>query len=212
MSDFSNYRRDLSVLDAYGGRVPQTQRDPPSATGSHQIAPWMSSSTGGMSTPATVPTSLYNNDSSDNLSPTSQLSPAFRPGTARPVQTPAGRAEYPDAVDCDDERRPSIASVTTTASSQASKTSGQRGGFRKLQGFFGEEFPGKDSSETSLPTTSTGKEQRSQSYSHSRPSRDRNHSNATDSAREASPVPSRPRTPVPAPEVVPFLYQEADVS
>jgi hypothetical protein len=81
---------------------------------------------------------------------------------------------------------------------------------RKLQGFFGEEFPGRDSSEISLPHPGAGKEHRSHSYSHTRPHRDRNLSNATDHGRDGSPS-SRPRTPVPAPEVVPFLYQEPDV-
>jgi len=127
----------------------------------------------------------------------------------RPSQTP-GSNESPDAAYFTDERRPSIASITTTASSQGSRASGARGGLKKLQGFFGEEFPGRDSSETSLTHQSEQrKEHRSHSYSHARPHRDRNYSNATDHGRDASPS-SRPRTPVPAPEVVPFLYQEAD--
>jgi len=138
-------------------------------------------------------------------------------GPARPFaapQPPLGPGaphESPDAAYFSpDARRPSVASVTTTASSQGSKASVTRGGFRKLQGFFGEEFPGRDSSESSLPI-SLGKDQRSRSYSHTRPShRDRNYSNATD-PRDASPSSSRPRTPVPAPEVVPFLYQDNTV-
>lgn len=216
MSDFANYRRDLAVLDPSGGRLPQIQHNPPTAgTGAsmQQIAPWMSGS-GGPSTPSSttggMPTSFYN-DSSDNLSVASQLSPAFRVPTAerRPVQTPSSQNDSPDAAYFNDERRPSVASITTTASSQASKNSG-RGGFRKLQGFFGEEFPGRDSSDTSLPPSVPGKEHRSHSYS--RPHRDRNYSNATDHARDASPSSSRPRTPVPASDVVPFLYQEAEVS
>lgn len=157
------------------------------------------------------------NDSSDNLSSASpsQMSPGFRSmsvsASSRPTNNPTG-SESPEAAYFNDERRPSIASVTTTASSQASKSSGQRGGLRKLQGFFGEEFPGRDSSETSLPPSLGGKESRSHSYSHTpRPHRDRNYSNATDHTRDASPSSSRPRTPVPAPEVVPFLYQEAEV-
>ena len=158
-----------------------------------------------------MPTSFYN-DSSDNLSTTSQLSPAFR---SNPTGRPSVSNDSPDVPYFNDERRPSIASITTTTSSTGSKTSGTRGGFRKLQGFFGEEFPGRDSSETSLPTGfpgSAGRDARSHSYSHGRPHRDRNHSNATDHTRDASPSSSRPRTPVPAPEVVPFLYQDAEVS
>ncbi|KAH8891918.1 PP2C-domain-containing protein [Thozetella sp. PMI_491] len=215
MSDLVNYRRDLAILDPAGGRSsnPQNQANNPATGSLGQIAPWMVGN-GGTLTPSSIgaaATSFYN-DSSDNLSVASQLSPGLRSAPPRQVQTPGGSTDSPDAAYFNDERRPSIASITTTASSSGSKASGQRGGFRKLQGFFGEEFPGRDASETSLvhTTSGSGKDQRSQSYSHSRPHRDRNYSNATDHTRDASPTSSRPRTPVPAPEVVPFLYQEAD--
>lgn len=177
-------------------------------------ANYSSSPTPTSSSGAVVTTTFYNDDS-DNLSSASQMSPGFRSASVsalmRPTQNPPG-SDSPDAAYFNDERRPSVASITTTASSQASKSSGHRGGLRKLQGFFGEEYPGRDSSETSLPPSYAGKESRSHSYSHTpRPHRDRNHSNATDHTRDASPASSRPRTPVPAPEVVPFLYQEAEV-
>lgn len=240
MSDFANYRRDLAVLEPAGSRAPQIVHNPPSTAASfmQQVAPWMvggsAGGTGGGSTgssngtnngiPNSLPTptsanggamaTTFYNDSSDNLSSPSQVSPGFRSASVsalRPTQNPPG-SDSPDAAYFNDERRPSVASVTTTASSQASKSSGQRGGLRKLQGFFGEEFPGRDSSETSLPPSFAGKESRSHSYSHTpRPHRDRNYSSATDHTRDASPSSSRPRTPVPAPEVVPFLYQEAEV-
>jgi adenylate cyclase len=218
MSDLTNYRRDLAILDPAGGRS-STDRNPqnnPASGSLSQVAPWMASNGANATTPASgnaMPTSFYN-DSSDNLSSASALSPEFPPGfrnaSTRPAQTPAASTDSPDAAYFPDDRRPSIASIATTASSQGSKASGARGGFRKLQGFFGEEFPGRDSSESSLTHPGTGKEHRSQSYG-SRPHRDRNYSNATDHTRDASPSSSRPRTPVPAPEVVPFLYQEADV-
>lgn len=241
MSDFANYRRDLAVLDPAGSRAPQIQHNPPSTAASfmQQVAPWMtgggagagagttaassngtnggihSSSAAPASGNGTVVTTTFYNDDSDNLSSASQMSPGFRSASVsalmRPTQNPPG-SDSPDAAFFNDERRPSVASITTTASSQASKSSGHRGGLRKLQGFFGEEYPGRDSSETSLPPSYAGKESRSHSYSHTpRPHRDRNHSNATDHTRDASPASSRPRTPVPAPEVVPFLYQEAEV-
>jgi adenylate cyclase len=151
-------------------------------------------------------------DSSDTQSAGSQLSPSIMPPAARAGHA-SGLQDSPDVADFEAGRRPSVASVTT-ASSQGSRASGARGGFRKLQGFFGEEFPGRDSSDTSLPASIAGKDQRSQSYSNnSRPShRDRNHSNATDYTREASPASSRPRSPAPAPEVVPFIYQDNNVS
>ncbi|KAH6853445.1 phosphatase 2C-domain-containing protein [Chaetomium sp. MPI-CAGE-AT-0009] len=206
MSDLFDYRRDLAILDPAGGRSTRNQHANPSTGSLGQITPWMTGN-GSAAPPAApldpAPTTFYN-DSTDNLSLDSRLSPGVRTSISR--ATPAGSTDSPDAAYFTDERRPSIASITTTASSQGSRTSGARGGIRKLQGFFGEEFPGRDSSETSL---GQGKEHRSHSYSYSRPHRDRNYSNATDHGRDGSPA-SRPRTPVPAPEVVPFLYQEAD--
>ncbi|KAG5985646.1 hypothetical protein E4U54_005900, partial [Claviceps lovelessii] len=210
LSDFTNYRRDLSVLEPTRSQTLSSfpQNSHPVGSPGAQSATWISS--GGAppgASPRGMPTSFYN-DSSDSLSMASQFSPglpsvAGRPGTGSGSVYP----DYADALYYDiDGRRPSAASIVTTASSQGSKTSVNRGGFRKLQGFFGEEFPGRDSSESSLPISVPGKDQRSRSYSHGRPNqRDRNYSNATD--REPSPS-SRPRTPVPNPEVVPFLYQD----
>lgn len=211
MSDFGNYRRDLAVLDPAGGRNQSGGSNNPASGSLGQIAPWMtgdrSGSIASTGNPGHIATSFYN-DSSDNVSLASQLSPGLRSLNVRSGQTPATSTDSHETAYFNDDRRPSLASITTTASSTNSKASGTRGGIRKLQGFFGEEFPGKDSSE-SLPTA--GKDHRSHSLQHGRSSRDRHHSNATDHAREASPAPSRPRTPVPAPDVVPFLYQEAEV-
>ncbi|KAK8125749.1 adenylate cyclase [Apiospora kogelbergensis] len=223
LSDLTNYRRDLAVLDPSGGRVPQIQKESPSASPTHnKISPWLSMPGNGAATsnpPSGFFGTTFYNDSSDALSTASQLSPAFRPGaggiggavsprTANPSQAPGtGSYEMPEVAFSDD-RRPSVAS-TTTASSQGSKASGTRGGLRKLQGFFGEEFPGRDGSETSLPANATSKDGQ-RSYSFNRPHRERNYSNATDHTRDASPSSSRPRTPVPSSDVVPFLYQEAN--
>lgn len=213
MSDFGNYRRDLASIEPYGARN-QAGGSNNRHTGSlGQIAPWTtgerSGSVASTGIPGNIATSFYN-DSSDNLSLASQLSPGLRSLNVRSGQTPATSTDSHETAYFNDDRRPSVASITTTASSTNSKASGTRGGIRKLQGFFGEEFPGKDSSETSL--TAAGKDHRSHSFQHGRSGRDRQHSNATlDHAREASPAPSRPRTPVPAPDVVPFLYQEAEV-
>ncbi|KAK7738487.1 hypothetical protein SLS53_006006 [Cytospora paraplurivora] len=228
LSDLVNYRRDLAVLEPSGSRAPQIVHHPPSTASSfmQQVAPWMLGGGGGGSngsnnqaapSPANggaMATTPFYNDDSDSHSTASQMSPAYRPASvsaSRPTQNRPG-SESPPAESAyynyNDERRPSIASVTTTASSQASKNSGHRGGLKKLQGFFGEEYPGRESSDTSLPPSTAGKDR---SYSHSsRPHRDRNYSNATDQTGDASPSSSRPRTPVPAPEVVPFLYQEAE--
>ncbi|KAH9902076.1 protein phosphatase 2C [Xylariomycetidae sp. FL2044] len=211
MSDLANYRRDLAVLDPSGGRLPHIQREPPTAGPNTvpNIAPWMSpNGTGAAPSPShsAFATSFYN-DSSDNVSTASQVSPIFRLAPTRAGQSSSN--DSPDAAYFNDDRRPSVASVTT-ASSQGSKNSGNRGGIKKLQGFFGEEFPGRDGSETSLPTgpPAQGKDQRS--YSFNRVRRGRNDSNATDQTRDQSPASSRPRTPVPSSDVVPFLYQEAN--
>ncbi|KAI2602365.1 adenylate cyclase [Hypoxylon sp. NC1633] len=207
MSDLANYRRDLAVLDPSGSRIPQIQRDPPTANpnSQHSIAPWMSVNGSAVASPTGFGTSFYN-DSSDNVSTASQLSPALRLGAPRPAQ--ASSNDSPDAAYFTDDRRPSATSMTTT-SSQGSKNSG-RGGLKKLQGFFGEENPGRDSSDTSLPAPPQHQVKEQRSYSFNRPRRGRNDSNATDHTREPSPSSSRPRTPVPSSDVVPFLYQEAN--
>jgi len=209
-SGFGNYRRELAVLETSGGRIPQIQHNPPTALQSspNQIAPWMSTN-GSQALPSPGFGTSFYNDSSDNLSQASQLSPGFRPGTGLTGNTNA--SDSPADQFFADERRPSVASVTT-ASSSGSKNSitGSRSGIhKKLQTFFGEDFPGKDGSDTSLP--SRGKEHRSHSFARSH--RDRNHSSATDhTQRDSSPAGSRPRTPVPSSDVVPFLYQDSQVS
>lgn len=207
MSGFGNYRRDLAVLETSGGRIPQIHHNPPTASQSspNQIAPWLSTN-GSIPSPG-FGTSFYD-DSSDNLSQGSQLSPGFRPGTGVTGNTNA--SDSPADPYFGDERRPSVASVTT-ASSSGSKSSVNRSGIHKqLKTFFGEDFPGKDGSDTSLP--SHGKDARSHSFARSQ--RERNHSSATDQTqRDASPAGSRPRTPVPSSDVVPFLYQDSqDIS
>ncbi|KAH8166806.1 hypothetical protein CIB48_g1447 [Xylaria polymorpha] len=205
MSDLANYRRDLAVLEPSGGRLPQIHREPPANSPN---APWMpANGAPGATASPTAYTSFYN-DSSDNLSTPSQLSPAFRLGARSGLNSnPNLNNDSPDFCYFDDQRRPSLASIAT-ASSQGSKNSSGRGGLKKLQGFFGEEFPGRDGSETSLPPAPPlAKEQRSYSFGRRRA---RNDSNATDHTREPSPTSSRPRTPIPSSDVVPFLYQEAD--
>lgn len=203
-SDLAHYRRDLAVL----GNSRSSAGAGSGYNSTANIAPWASDTP--PPPPPKGPVTSFYDDSSDSLSLASQFSPSLPHAGNRHGPVPSGNPESPDMPYYNpDERRPSIASITTTASSQGSRTSGTRGGFRKLQGFFGEEFPGRDSSESSLPMSVAGKDQRSRSYSHTRPNpRDRNYSNATD-PRDASPASSRPRTP--KPEVVPFLYQDHPV-
>lgn len=213
MTDFGNYRRDLAVLETSGGGIPKVQHNPPTALASpNQIAPWMSASGSNITPSSTFTTSFYN-DSSDNLSQGSQLSPGFRPGTGLTGNTNA--SDSPADATFGDERRPSLASVTT-ASSTGSKSSISRQGVihKKLQTFFGDDFPGKDGSDTSLPGhAKDGHAKEARTHSFPRSHRDRNHSSAADhTPRDSSPAPSRPRTPVPSSDVVPFLYQDSQVS
>lgn len=207
MTDFGNYRRDLAVLETSNSRIPQIQHNPPTALPSQgQVAPWMASNGSNGPPSASFGTSFYN-DSSDNLSAASQLSPAFRPGTGLTGGT--NTSESPADVEFGDERRPSVASVTT-ASSTGSKSSVNRTGIhKKLQHFFGDDYARAEESDTSLP--SLGREARSHSFTRSY--RDRNLSSATNATqRDVSPAGSRPRTPVPSSDVVPFLYQDSQVS
>jgi len=210
-SGFGNYRRDLAVLETSGGRIPSIQHKPPTALQGtpNQIAPWMSSNGSAALPSPGFGTSFYNDSSGDNMSEGSALSPAFqRPGTGLTGHTNA--SESPADPYFGDERRPSVASVTTASSTGSGSKSSNRGGIhKKLQTFFGEDFPGKDGSDTSLP--SHGREFRSHSFTRSH--RERAISSATEhTPRDSSPAGSRPRTPVPSSDVVPFLYQNSEVS
>jgi adenylate cyclase len=207
-SGFANYRRDLAVLETSGGRIPSIQHNPPTALQGtpNQIAPWMSSN-GSTALPSPgFGTSFYNDSSEDNMSQGSALSPAFqRPGTA--VTGNTNTSDSPADPYFGDERRPSVASVTT-ASSTGSKSSNRGGIHKKLQTFFGEDFPGKNGSDTSLPAQN--REYRSHSFTKGH--RERNASSVTEhTPRDSSPAGSRPRTPVPSSDVVPFLYQDSQV-
>lgn len=188
-------------------RIPPIHRNPPTAlTSPSEIAPWMTSANGATITPSSAFATSFYNDSSDNLS---QTSPGFRPGTGLTGNT--NTSESPADAYFGDERRPSLASVTTASSSGSKSSLGHGGIHKKLQTFFGDDFPGKDGSDTSLPAN--GKEFRSHSFARSH--RERNLSSATDRTqrdRDTSPASSRPRTPVPSSDVVPFLYQDSTVS
>lgn len=168
------------------------------------------SGNGSTVTPSSAFGTSFYNDSSDNLSQTSQLSPGVRPGSGRTGNT----SDSPEIGFFNDERRPSLASVTTASSSGSKSSLGRTGGFhKKLQGFFGDDFPGEKGAETSLPSQEPRKEHRAHSYTRHR---ERNPSTKTqDSNRDQSPAAaggSRPRTPVPSSDVVPFLYQDSQVS
>ena len=183
-----------------GGNVPSISRVSPTAgTPLAQVAPWANNST-------VVPSSAFPGSFLDDSSENLQLSPSFRPDSGR-----TGTSDSPDVAYDGDERRPSVTSATTV-SSQGSRSSISRAGFHKrLTGFFGEDFTGHDApphgSQTSL-TTNNGRELSTHSQ------RDRNNSVQTNNTegRTASPTSSRPRTPLPSSDVVPWVFQDPQVS
>ncbi|KAF2200568.1 PP2C-domain-containing protein [Delitschia confertaspora ATCC 74209] len=187
-TDFGNYRKDLAVLETSGSRLPSISRNSPSATS--LTPPWPSSNG------ATMPTSVFGsffNDSNEDI-----ISPGFRPSSGK------------DERSLTEQRRPSGASAHTMSSS-GSKSSISRGFHKKLQGFFGEEYPGdsRQNSDASL-TTNPPYGAESQSL---KSNRNRNNSvnrtlGSSVNSRPGSPVDSRPRTPLPSSEVTPWEFQD----
>lgn len=173
----SDHRRELSVLQTPPFILRQ---NPPSAANSPM---------NGSASASTPPTSFLNgNFAFDSHSHEQyQLSPPLRPGTA-----PSSGDRTSDGYFPTDDRRPSVASVVTNASSTGSKSSIGRQFMRKVfgDGDNGTESPG--SSESSLPPSAMP----------------RSHYGI----RPTTPTYSRPRTPVPSSDVVPFLYQDPEVS
>lgn len=204
-SGFGGFRRDQSILDqANSARIPQIQHTLPSATSPDQIAPWMTEQSTPRFPSGAFGTTFYN-ESSDNLSLSSQLSPGCKPGTIPGFSNDSETIGY-FGQNIGDERRPSVISVATASSGASKSGSLARSGkhtYKKLQGFFGEDNLGEESE------TSERKEGRSHSYSRAS---QRHPSNASTAIRGESPQSSRPLTPVPSSDVVPFLYQDSQVS
>ena len=194
-----DFGKNTSILDPSTGRAPSISKDTPSAsTTIAQIAPWASEDI------SVSPSSAFAEGACDGGQDNMQYPTALRPGTGR-----TGMSDSPDALSLQDERRPSLASATTV-SSQGSSSKVSESRRKKLAGFFGEEPSRHESqrnSESSIPMAG----QRTES-SHSY--RDRNNSlqaNNNDS-QAISPAGSRPRTPLPSSDVVPWLFQNFQVS
>lgn len=186
-----DHRRELSVLQTpsyFQRNSPSSGVSPAATNGMSAVTPISAVSNNGTSG---GPPFFNNVFDSNNQSDQFQLSPQFyRPGTAPGTSSsniPLGSDSY-----FPDDRRPSVASVITNASSTGSKTSLGRSGRSIYKRIFGDDnsndSPG--SSESSLQNN-----------------RDLPRPNAP-YARPATPTSSRPRTPLPSSEIVPFLYQD----
>jgi len=198
--DFSNYRKELGVLDTGGSKkIPSINRQPPSA-----ISPMPSNwppNNGQVPKLSSAFGSFYN-DSDENLSQFGQRSPGFRPGSSQNEDM-----GFPG-----DDRRPSVASATTV-SSTGSKSSVGRGFHKKLQGFFGEDYPGesRQNSDSSLQQSAIAHQ------AEQGPSRPRNRNHSLSNVRQSGSRPtsptsfSRPRTPTTSTEVTPWEFQDAQV-
>ena len=205
---FGDHRRELSVLQDPPVVLRQT---PPSASPSP-----ISGIAAAGSTPSFL-NSIFDHQDPFQLSPQAPN----RPGTA-----PTAGASH-DSYFPDEPRRPSVASVVTNASSTGSKSSMGRTLRKK---FFGDgESPSAGSGSapgSGSAAPSVGSPGSSES---SLPANTNNNANATTNSNSnhihnvtprsqfgglvnpVTPAISRPRTPVPSSEVVPFLYQDPAV-
>ncbi|RPA85420.1 PP2C-domain-containing protein [Ascobolus immersus RN42] len=173
-----DHRRELSVLQEYG-RQPSYSSSNGSGRETEPTTPNVISAR--LNGPPNLNSSVFFDFEDSHY----QLSPHQRPptsGTAPSITGPNGDSYFAD------DRRPSVASVVTNASSTGSKSSLGRSFFNRLLGA-GDESPG--SSDTSLHHHHNG------------------HS-SQNLARPTTPTASRPRTPLPPAEVVPFEYQDPD--
>ena len=199
-TQLNNYRSELSAMQ--GGSIPTITQQPPSA-----ISPWSGTNEKMPPMPTSIFAGSFYNDSSENLG---QISPGFSPPDGMRFPT-----------DGSDDRRPSVATVSSTGSK--SSISGVSSRYKKkLQGFFGEEYPGagdgagsRQGSETSsmqggaLPAFAPG----------GGGSRNRNNSMNDAMLRSGPPSPtsSRPRTPGgpgsqgASSEVTPWVFQDQQV-
>ncbi len=185
-------------MEAAKGPTHLVSKHPPSTEAPNaDIAPWMEEGLPALSTHGLTSSNFFN----DGL-PKVQRSPSFRPDSGRTADS-----ESPDPMFLSNDRRPSLASATTVDSqSSLSKASTSRGTpYTKVAGFFGDEGrQSPRSSDTSIPST-LQREQIAFSRHGSRHA-------SRDEGRPISPGSSRPRTPLPSSDVVPWLFQDFKVS
>ena len=179
------------------GPIPSLSRRPPSKAPNADIAPWMDDGLPALSTHGLTSSNSFHDGHSK-----AQPTPSFRTDSGRTADS-----ESPDPMFLNNVRRPSLTSANTADSqSSMAKVSTTRGTpYKKVAGFFGDE--GRQSprgSDTSIPNTL----QREQTAS----SRHGSRHASRDEGRPISPSTSRPRTPLPSSDVVPWLFQDFKVS
>ena len=192
--DFGSFRGP----DSSGGRIPQINRQPPAAPSPG--VPWSGGGNGNF-----MPSSVFGSFYDDSNEDFGQLSPGFRPSS--------GQEDSPGYMG--DDRRPSIASATTV-SSVGSKSSVGRNFHKKLQGFFGDDYPAEETPPRQ-GSIAAGSSFPPGVDVTPRSSRNRNNSVNTGStmnerSRPVSPSSfSRPRSPS-ASEVTPWEFQDVSLS
>ena len=195
---YLDYRQDNGKQEAVKGPIPSlSRRPPPTKATNADIAPWMDDGLPALSTHGLTSSNSVNDDLSK-----AQPTPSFHPDSGRTADS-----ESPDPMFLSNDRRPSLTSATTADSqSSMAKVSTSRGTpYKKVAGFFGDE--GRQSprgSDTSIPNTL----QREQTAS----SRHGSRHASRDEGRPISPSTSRPRTPLPSSDIVPWLFQDFKVS
>lgn len=195
---YLDYRQEKENPEGAKGPILSVSKRPPSTEGRNaEIAPWMDDGLPALSTHGLTSSNFCN----DGLSK-AQRSPSFRPNSGRTADS-----ESPDPMFLSYDRRPSLASATTVDSQNSlSRASTSRGiPYKKVAGFFGDEGrQSPRSSDTSIPST-LQREQTTSSWHGSRHT-------SRDEGRPMSPTSSRPRTPLPSSDVVPWLFQDFKVS
>ncbi|PYH89794.1 adenylate cyclase AcyA [Aspergillus ellipticus CBS 707.79] len=150
--------------------------------------------------PTEGPTTFFHDYSEQEASPASTT---FRPGTAQTYASEPLELDYNG-----DHRRPSVASAMTV-SSQGSKSSAGALFRKKLQGFFGEEYPGngdtKHDSDNQTQNSATKPSTLDHFKARERANSDGSRNNAA--SQDRSQNHTRAETPAPSKEITPWLYQ-----
>ncbi|SMR56502.1 unnamed protein product [Zymoseptoria tritici ST99CH_3D1] len=153
--------------------------------------------------PSVFQGSFFSNDSNDNIG---QISPGYNP--------PGGAMGFPGD---GEDRRPSIASLTTVSSAGSKSSAGGGRVHKKLQGFFGDDvtLPGviNDASRQNSEASSIRNGASSALASGGQPGiRNNSFNDAMMRSGPPSPSLSRPRTPNPQPvsEVTPWVVQDPE--